>query len=110
MQVDDNVEVTSRSPANDLVQLLNTSTWEVFTVSIYEIFLHPVAHRYPNTVQANSLHLIEAVLGDPSSPTVPERLVRGILSQQTDAVELGTTVSIPPVLLFPFCHPFLDFE
>ena len=82
----------------------------MLAVCIYEVLFHPIADGYPDSIQSHTLHLIEVVFSDPSSPMVPKRLVCSILAQEADAVEFGTTVSSSHVLPFLLGHPFLDYE
>ena len=108
MQVDDDKEVTSRSPSYNSIQVLNATLREVFTIRVYQVFFHPIAYRYPDSVQAIALHFVEVALLYPCLPMLLKFFVGSFLTQVTNAVELGVlpmTTNLCPCIFRPSMVP-----
>lgn len=109
VEIDNDIETGSFGPSADTLEVLETTSGEVLA-AVDEGLHNPVSNRDTDSVEPETLDLVDIVLGDPPVPMCLESSVGTRLAKSQDTIELGLSTTAPHCVPFVAHHPWFDDE
>lgn len=110
MQIDNDIEPRITCPSTDLLQVMQSTLREMFTVRENQILTNPVPNRDTDSIQPVRFHFGDIILGSPGAPVLCPGCVGLCLSKLTDAIEFRGLTTTTHAVPFIIGHPGLDNE